>query len=99
MGNQTVTAEVVSTDGFFDEKCRQLNNIATVVKRLPEPPGPTRFDEFDNSAFDNDKAQLDALAIELQSRPDVQAYIILYQGTDKTSRRLYNVEKNSPAHA
>ena len=93
MGNQTVTAEVESTDGFFDEKCRQLNTVATVVKRLPEPPSPQRYDEFISVSFDDDKAHLDALAVELQNRPDTQAYIILYQGTDKNSRRLRNVEK------
>lgn len=93
MGDQSITAEVVSTDGYYDEKCRQLNTVSTVVKRPPEPPSPLRYDEFISVSFDDDKAHLDALAIELQNRPDTQAYIILYQGIDKNSRRLRNVEK------
>jgi hypothetical protein len=34
----------------------------------------------------------DAFAIELQNNPDSQGYIIMYQGTDKTSMRVRKVD-------
>ncbi len=43
--------------------------------------------------FDDDKARLDAFAIELQNHPDAQGYVILYQGTDKVSKRSRNADK------
>ncbi len=53
---------------------------------------PVKFDEFESLAFDDDKARLDAFAIELQNQPDSQGYIIMYQGTDKLSMKSRNVE-------
>ncbi|MDQ3179774.1 MAG: hypothetical protein M3Q33_04565 [Acidobacteriota bacterium] len=58
----------------------------------PPPPSPRKFDEFESLAFDDDKARLDAYAIELQNNPDSQGYIIMYQGTDKVSMRVRKVD-------
>jgi hypothetical protein len=92
MGGQTVTADLDVNDGVYDANCRQRISVPTIVERLPEPPQPRRFDEFESSAFDDDKARLDAFAIELQNNPDSQGYIIMYQGTDKASMRARKVE-------
>ena len=92
LGGQTITADLDVNDGVYDAACRQKISVPTIVERLPEPPKPRRFDEFESSAFDDDKARLDAFAIELQNNPDSQGYIIMYQGTDKASERTRKVE-------
>ena len=67
----------------------------TIVERFipPPPPTPTKFDEWDARSFDDDKFRFDNLAIELQNKPDSQAYIIMYQGTDRVSVRSLQVDK------
>jgi hypothetical protein len=92
LGGQTITADLDVNDGVYDAACRQRISVPTVVEKLPPPPGPRRFDEFESSSFDDDKARLDAFAIELQNNPDAQGYIIMYQGTDKASERTGKVE-------
>ncbi len=92
LGGQTITADLDVNDGVYDAACRQRISVPTVVESLPAPPAPRRFDEFESSSFDDDKARLDAFAIELQNNPDAQGYIIMYQGTDKASERAGKVE-------
>ncbi len=92
MGGQTITADLDVNDGVYDANCRQRISVPTIVESKPPPPKPRRFDEFPSKAFDDDKARLDAFAIELQNNPDSQGYIIMYQGTDKESLRNRKVE-------
>jgi hypothetical protein len=92
MAGQTITADLDVNDGVYDAACRQRISVPTIVDRKPELPTNYRFDEFDSLAFDDDKARLDAFAIELQNKPDSQGYIILYQGTDKVSKRSRNAD-------
>ncbi len=91
IGGQTIRAELDVWDDVYDAKCRQKIDVPTVVdkQKIPEP---RKFDEFASLAFDDDKARLDTFVIELQNNPDSQGYIILYQGTDRTSMRQRNVE-------
>lgn len=92
-GGQTITADLdVNDGGIYDATCRQKISVPTVVENKPPPPTPRRFDEFESSSFDDDKARLDAFAIELQNNPDSQGYIIMYQGTDRDSVRSRKVE-------
>jgi hypothetical protein len=91
-GGQTITAELDVNDGIYDAKCRQRISVPTVVENKPPPPGPRKFDEFESKSFDDDKARLDAFAIELQNNPDAQGYIIMYQGTDRISLRTKKVD-------
>lgn len=95
MGGQTITADLDVNDGVYDASCRQKISVPTIVERKPPPPTPQKFDEFESLAFDDDKARLDGFAIELQNKPDAQGYIIMYQGTDRDSRRNKNVDKLS----
>lgn len=96
LGGQTVSAEVDASDGLNDASCRQKISVGTIVEKIPEKPiVPEKFDEFDSVSFDDDKARLDSYVIQLQNRPDAQAYIIMYQGTDKNSATQRNVEKLS----
>jgi hypothetical protein len=92
MGGQTINADLDVNDGVYDATCRQKISVPTLVERPPAPPEPRRFDEFPARAFDDDKARLDAFAIELQNNPDSQGYIIMYQGTDRASMRNKKVE-------
>jgi hypothetical protein len=91
MNGQTITADLDVNDGVYDEKCRQRISVPTIVEKV-DIPKPRRFDEFPSRAFDDDKARLDAFAIELQNNPDAQGYIIMYQGTDRNSMRNRRVE-------
>ncbi|HZI20395.1 MAG TPA: PEGA domain-containing protein [Pyrinomonadaceae bacterium] len=80
LGGRRVTAILVVDDGSGDRACRQSAQAQTnvVAQRIPE--GPKRFDEFPSVAFDDDKARLDNLAIELQNSPGAQGYVIAYAG-------------------
>lgn len=91
-GGQTITADLDVNDGVYDANCRQKISVPTIVENKPLPPGPRKFDEFESSSFDDDKARLDAFAIELQNNPDAQGYVIMYQGTDKASQRSKNAD-------
>jgi hypothetical protein len=85
LGNQRVMATLAVDDGSGDAMCRQTAQGATnVVKKEMPPPECKVFDQFPSVAFDDDKARLDNLAIELQNTPDSIAYIIVYGG--RTSR-------------
>lgn len=91
LGDQTVSATLDVTDDIYGPKCFQNIAINTRIDRQ-KIPEPRRFDEFESQAFDDDKARLDTFVIELQNNPDTQGYIIMYQGTDKTSMRSRKVE-------
>jgi hypothetical protein len=85
LGNQKITAILVVDDGSGDPTCRQMAQ-GTVDITLPPPPitPPKIFDEFPSVAFDDDKARLDNLAIQLQNEPDATGYLFVYSG--KNSR-------------
>ena len=85
LGNRRVMAILVVDDGSGDRNCRQTAQSSTAVLSPVAPPVTNRrFDEFPSVAFDDDKARLDNLAIELQNSPGSVGYIIAYGG--RTSR-------------
>lgn len=97
LGNRRVTAILVVDDGSGDRSCRQTAQATTGINGLPSINPPKRFDEFPSIAFDDDKARLDNLAIELQNNPGSQGYIIAYSGlrsrageADRMSARAIN---------
>jgi len=92
MGGQTINADLDVNDAVYDATCRQKISVPTLIERPPASPTPRRFDEFPARSFDDDKARLDAFAIELQNNPDSQGYIIMYQGTDRASMRNKKVD-------
>lgn len=84
MGKGTVTAELDVNDDTYDGKCRQVISVPTdVIPPNIETPKSYRCDEFAAKNRDQDKAQFDNCVIQLQNTPDGQAYIIIYEGTDK----------------
>ena len=85
LGGQRVTATLVADDGSGDPMCRANAQAATnVVAKTPPPIECRQFDQFRSIAFDDTKARLDNLAVELQNSPDTTAYVIVYAG--RTSR-------------
>ncbi|MCP9494019.1 MAG: hypothetical protein MSG64_06115 [Pyrinomonadaceae bacterium MAG19_C2-C3] len=98
LGNQRVTAILVVDDGSGDRNCRQSAQASTaILTPVLTPVTPTRFDEFPSVNFDDDKARLDNLAIELQNAPTATGYIIIYQGRRSSPRaydRLTNRTRN-----
>jgi hypothetical protein len=85
LGSQRVTGTLVVDDGSGNAMCRQQAQASTnIIAKKPPEVECKPFDQFQSVAFDDDKARLDNLAIELQGAPDSQAYIIIYSG--RTSR-------------
>ena len=85
LGSQRVSATLLVDDGSGDALCRQRAQASTdIVPKKPPVVECKPFDQFQSVAFDDDKARLDNLAIELQGAPGNQAYIIIYAG--RTSR-------------
>lgn len=92
--NETITANLDVTDDVYGATCMQKNSVATGVE-VQKKPEPFRFDMFDSKTFDDDKARFDNYVIQVQSVPDSQAYIIMYQGTDAASVKRGDVDKLS----
>ena len=96
LGGQHVNATLVVDDGSGDPVCRAQAQAGTdVVRKTPPVVECRKFDEFPSLAFDDTKARLDNLAVELQNAPDLTAYIIVYAGrrsragqADMLGRRL-----------
>jgi hypothetical protein len=81
IGRQPITAILVVDDGSGERACRQTAQAVTNVITTPPPPVKSRlYDQFQPPAFDDVKARLDNLAIELQNAPTAQGYIIVYSG-------------------
>ena len=81
LGGQRVIATLVVTDGSSDPSCRQsAQSVAVVTAPKREVIVAREFDECDNCTFDDQKARLDNLAVELQNDPSTRAYIIAYGG-------------------
>jgi hypothetical protein len=81
LGGQRITATLVVDDGSADPMCRQTAQAATVV-----PPPEKRiivgreFDTCCSCTFDDQKARLDNLAVELQNDPTTATYVFAYAG-------------------
>ena len=85
LGQQRVSAILVVDDGSGERTCRQTAQANTNV--IPPPPVVKNkcYDCFPFTAFDDTKARLDNLAIELQNSPSSRGYIIAYAGTGSRS--------------
>ncbi len=86
LGGRRVTAVLVVDDGSGDPACRQSAQASTTIPQPPPPrESPSReFDVCCSCSFDDQKARLDNLGIELQNDPSTTSYIIAYAG--RTSR-------------
>jgi hypothetical protein len=80
-----ITATLVVDDGSGESACRQSAEASTLVPPTPPRENPAReFDVCCTCSYDDQKARLDNLAIELQNDPSTTTYVIAYAG--RTSR-------------
>jgi hypothetical protein len=85
LGGQRVTATLVVDDGSGEALCRQTAQASTSVKPPEHHENPSRqFDVCCSCSFDDQKARLDNLAVDLQNDPSTTTYVIAYGG--RTSR-------------
>ncbi len=75
VGGQTVTATVEL--GGVAPECSRTASCSTSVT-VEVPLEPTRFDEYGDIRFNDEKARLDNYAIQLQNQTGSQGYIIAY---------------------
>ena len=81
LGNQRLVATLTVDDGSADPSCRQVAQAASMVAAEQKKILVAReFDECDHCTFDDQKARLDNLAVELQNDPSTTGYIIAYGG-------------------
>jgi hypothetical protein len=85
LAGQSITATLVVDDGSGDPACRQTAQATTIIPPTEERERPSRqFDICCSCSFDDQKARLDTLAVELQADPSHTTYVIAYGG--RTSR-------------
>ena len=81
LAGQRITATLVVDDGSGEALCRQTAQASTFI---PSPPKRDivgrEFDVCRNCSFDDQKARLDNLAVELQNDPSTTTYVIAYGG-------------------
>ena len=81
LGGHRIVATLIADDGSSDPACSQTAQAFSVVAPLPKKIIVSQeFDECNNCTFDDQKARLDNLAVELQNDPSTRAYIIAYGG-------------------
>jgi PEGA domain len=89
LAGQRITATLLIDDGSGDSACRQVREVSILV-----PPAEKqtivakKFDVCCSCSFDDQKARLDNLAIELQNDPSARAYVIAY--TKRSPRTAKN---------
>src|SRR5687767_713364 len=85
LAGQRIIATLVVDDGSGEPTCRQTVQASTYIPTLPPRENPAReFDVCCDCSFDDQKARLDNLAVELQNDQSTTSYIIAYSG--RTSR-------------
>ena len=78
LGGQTVTATV--DVGGLDPSCSKTASCSTGVE-IP-PASCRKFDEYADLTFNDEKARLDNLAIQLQQEPGSQAFYVIFGSCD-----------------
>jgi hypothetical protein len=81
LGGQRIIATLTAADGSSDPACAQSAQVVSSIAPIKKVVIVAReFDECNNCTFDDQKARLDNLAVELQNDPTTRAYIIAYGG-------------------
>lgn len=81
LGGQRITATLTADDGSSDPSCAQSAQAVSIIAPIKKVAIVAReFDECVGCTFDDQKARLDNLAVELQHDPSTRAYIIAYGG-------------------
>lgn len=81
LGGQRITATLTADDGSSDPSCAQSAQAVSIIAPIKKVAIVAReFDECNKCTFDDQKARLDNLAVELQNDPSTRAYVIAYGG-------------------
>jgi len=81
LGGQRITATLTADDGSSDPACAQSAQAVSLIAALEKRAIVAQeFDECNSCSYDDQKARLDNLAVELQNDPTTRAYIIAYGG-------------------
>ena len=81
LGGQRITATLTADNGSADPACAQTVQAVAVIAPIEKKVIVAReYDECNNCTFDDQKARLDNLAVELQNDPSTRAYILAYGG-------------------
>jgi hypothetical protein len=81
LGGQRIIATLTADDGSSDPACAQSAQAVSIIAPVKKVAIVAReFDECNNCTFDDQKARLDNLAVELQNDPSTRAYVIAYGG-------------------
>lgn len=81
LGGQRITATLTADDGSSYPECSQTVQAVSLITPLEKKIIVAReFDECNSCTFDDQKARLDNLAVELQNDPSTRAYILAYAG-------------------
>jgi hypothetical protein len=86
LAGQRITATLVVDDGSGDASCRQTSQVATNIPPVEKRVVVGReFDTCCSCSYDDLKARLDNLAVELQNDPSTTTYIFAYGGRTSPS--------------
>src|SRR5215217_1490732 len=81
LGGQRIIATLTADDGSSDPSCAQSAQTVSIIAPIKKVAIVAReFDECVNCTFDDQKARLDNLAVELQNDPSTRGYVIAYGG-------------------
>jgi hypothetical protein len=81
LAGQRIVATLLVDDGSGEAACRQVVQASTFIPALIPRENPAReFDVCCNCSFDDQKARLDNLAVELQNDQSSTTYIFAYGG-------------------
>ncbi len=81
LGGQRIIATLTADDGSSDPTCAQTAQAVSMIAALEKRVIVAQeFDECNSCSYDDQKARLDNLAVELQNDPSTRAYILAYGG-------------------
>jgi hypothetical protein len=80
LAGQTVTASVDL--GGLDPSCQRTASCTFQIQAPVTPPTATKFDEYNNLKFNDEKARLDNFAIQLQQAPGTQGIYVIFGSCD-----------------
>lgn len=81
LGGQRIIATLTADDGSADPTCAQTAQAVSIIAPIEKHVIVAReFDECVSCSYDDQKARLDNLAVELQNDPSTRAYILAYGG-------------------
>ncbi len=81
LGGQRIVATLTADDGSSDPACAQTAQAVSIIAAVEKRAIVAQeFDECNSCSYDDQKARLDNLAVELQNDPTTRAYILAYGG-------------------